>query len=134
MSSVVARGEAATVVTLPSGGRVTLGRVPEAAALAGFVETLDPNIDLLLAEGFAARGLPTVEIAGPEGPALATAAEDLIAVVASSRVLGDFAVFGPGETGGLADLIEERLLGGGGKNEPPPTSGRRGLFGRFRGR
>ena len=41
---------------------------------------------------------------------IVTPADQLFAVVASKEVLGSFAQFGPGETHGLADLVESELL------------------------
>ncbi|MEZ4554762.1 MAG: molybdopterin-guanine dinucleotide biosynthesis protein B [Dehalococcoidia bacterium] len=133
VASAVLRDASTTVATLPNGGRVTVARAFEAGELPSFVRALDPNLDLLIAEGFSGPGLPTVEISGGGGGMPATPREDLLAVVSSARLLGDFAVFGPGETGGLADLIEARVLDAG-NSEPPPTSRRRGFIDRLRGR
>jgi len=104
-------GAVATVVVLASGGRVTLERPLELPALRDVVASIDPQVDLLLAEGFEDGGYPAVELSPPDGLPHSTNAEDLLAVVASQEVLGAFASFGPGETSGLAGLIDKRLLG-----------------------
>lgn len=107
-------GAAATVIVLASGGRVTLEQVMPLPALSDIVASLDPQIDLLLAEGFADAGIPAVELApGGSREALTTDADDLLAVVSSEELRGSFARLGPGDTNGLADLVQERLLGEG---------------------
>lgn len=103
-------GVSATVVVLASGGRVTLEQMMELPALRDLVASLDPMVDLLLAEGFDDAGYPAVALVPADGPAPAVAGEDLLAVVSSEEMRGTFAVFGPGETNGLADLVAERLL------------------------
>jgi molybdopterin-guanine dinucleotide biosynthesis protein len=124
VASAVLREDAATIVTLPNGGRATVARALSALELPGVAASIDPHIDLLLAEGFEAPGSPAIELSPPGSPPLVTLSADLLAVVASTQVAGDFAVFGPGETHGLADLIERRLLG-----RPDTSPGRRGLRG-----
>ena len=104
-------GAVATVVVLAGGGRVTIERTMQLPALRAIVASLDPQVELLLAEGFEDAGYPAVELA-PAGGTTATAPDDLLAVVASEEVKGAFAVFGPRDTHGLADLVQERLLGG----------------------
>lgn len=132
-SAVVREDATSTVITLPNGGRVTIERMLVAFELRDVAAMLDPNIDLMLAEGFEDAGFPAVELSPPGGPALATAAADLLAVVASAQLAGDFSTFGPGETNGLADLIEARLLGVDG-GDAGGSSGLRGLLGRFKRR
>lgn len=133
VASAVLRDASTTVVTLPNGARVTLQRAPSATELASFVRSIEPTAELVLAEGFDGAGVPTIELSpgGGHGPASTDA--DLLAVVSPNRVRGDFAVFGPGETGGLADMIEARLLGPQ-TEEPPPAERRRGFLDRLRGR
>ncbi|MGE0228257.1 MAG: molybdopterin-guanine dinucleotide biosynthesis protein B [Dehalococcoidia bacterium] len=133
VASAVVRDASTTVATLPNGGRVTVARAFAAGELPSFMRALDPNVDLLLAEGFSGLGLPTVEISEGGGGMPATPRQDLLAVVSSARLIGDFAVFGPGETGGLAELIEARVLDTR-KREPPPASRRRGFIDRLRRR
>jgi molybdopterin-guanine dinucleotide biosynthesis protein len=127
--------EGATVFALPNGGRVTASRILNAREQIEVATSMDPNLDLLLAEGLEEAGVPAVELTLSADGVPATAADDLLAVVTSEQVTGDFAVRGPGETHGLADLIEQRLLG---VVPPPPTPAadapHRGLFGRFRRR
>ncbi len=136
-SAIVREDAGATVITLPNGGRVTIERVLAAFELRDVSAMLDPNIDVMLAEGFTDAGFLAVELAPPAGAAhdaaLTTEAADLLAVVASTQLAGDFATFGPGETHGLVDLIEVRLLGRQPKRDEPPDKPR-GLFGRLRGR
>jgi molybdopterin-guanine dinucleotide biosynthesis protein len=133
VASAVRREDAATVITLVNGGRVTVARPLSAVELREVAASLDPNVDLMLAEGFEDAGFPAVELAPPGGPALITPDPELLAVVAPAQVAGDFATSGPGETRGLADLIEERVIGvphaAGAR-----SSGLRGLLGRLRRR
>jgi molybdopterin-guanine dinucleotide biosynthesis protein len=103
-------GEVSTVVVLSSGGRVTLERALPLAKLIDVVASIDPSLDLLLAEGADDAGYPVVEIVG-EGRSRATASPDLLATVPSAKVLAAFGRLGPGETLGLADIVEQRLLG-----------------------
>jgi molybdopterin-guanine dinucleotide biosynthesis protein MobB len=103
-------GAAATVIVLSNGGRVTLERSLALPGLNSVVASIDPSVDLILAEGFEDAGYPALELSPPGAPALVTGPDDLIAVVSSEEIAGAFATFGPGETGGIADLVEERLL------------------------
>ncbi len=105
-------GATATVLVLSSGGRVTIERVMPLPGLRSVVAAIDPSVDLLLAEGFDDDGYPAIELLPPGDPVVATAADDLLAVVTSQAIGGAFASFGPGETGGLAELVERRLLAG----------------------
>jgi len=135
VASAVGREDAAsTVITLPSGGRVTIERQLAAFELRDVAALLDPNIDLMLAEGFEDAGVPAVELSPSEGPPQATAPSDLLAAVASTQLAGDFSTFGPGETGGLADLIEVRVLGKPASDAAGRPGGLRGLLGRLRRR
>ena len=103
-------GAQASVIVLSSGGRVTIEQSMELPGLRDIVASIDPSVDLLLAEGFTDAGYPAVAIVPPDGAPPAPD-DDLLAVVASEDVQGTFARFGPGETNGLADLIEQRVLG-----------------------
>lgn len=132
VASAVLRGASMTVITLPNGARATLERAPAVEELAALVRSMEPNADLVLAEGFSGPGVTTIELVPADGRALMAEQADLLAVVASTKVIGDFEVFGPGETGGLADLIEARLLTP--RQQEPPPSGRRGFFNRLRRR
>ncbi len=105
-------GAAATVIVLSNGGRVTLERTMALPGLKSVVASIDPSVDLLLAEGFDDAGYPAIELSPPGAAALATSGDDLFAVVSSEEIAGAFATFGPGETGGVADLVEQRLLDG----------------------
>ena len=103
-------GAVATVIVLSNGGRVTLERTMPLPGLSSVIASLDPSVDLLLAEGFDDAGFRVIELSPPGAPALATSNPDLLAVVASHEIAGAFATFGPGETGGLADIVERELL------------------------
>lgn len=105
-------GAATTVIVLSSGGRITMERAMALPGLREVVASLDPSIDLLLAEGFEDAGYPAVELSPPGGAALVTDSDDLLAVVSSDEIAGAFERFGPGETNGLADLVEREVLGG----------------------
>ena len=104
-------GATATVIVLASGGRVTLERAMPLPGLNSIVAALDPTVDLLLAEGFDDPGYPAVELLPPGGGRVQTGADDLLAVVSAAEIAGTFATFGPGETNGLADLVEREVLG-----------------------
>ena len=105
-----AAGAVSTVIVLSGGGRVTLEHQLPLNNLRAVVASMDPSVDLLLAEGFDDDDYPAVELSPPGGATIVTPADQLFAVVASEEVLGSFAQFGPGETHGLADLVESKLL------------------------
>ncbi len=106
-----AAGAAITVIALSTGGRITIERPVQTGDLGALVGSIDPSVDLVLAEGFDDAGYPAIEIAPPGGPPLSVAESDLLAVVTSAEIAGAFARVGPGETGGLTDLIERDILG-----------------------
>jgi molybdopterin-guanine dinucleotide biosynthesis protein MobB len=106
-----AAGAVSTVVVLSGGGRVTLEHQLPLNNLRSIVASMDPSVDLLLAEGFTDEDYPAVELSPSGAPAIETPADRLLAVVTSEEVQGAFARFGPGETHGLADLVESELLG-----------------------
>jgi molybdopterin-guanine dinucleotide biosynthesis protein MobB len=104
-------GASATVIALANGGRVTLERTMPLPGLRSVVASLDPSVDLLLAEGFEDAGYPAVELLPPGDQTIETPESDLLAVVSAEELAGTFATFGPGETNGLADLVEREILG-----------------------
>lgn len=104
-------GATATVIALANGGRVTLERSMALPGLSSVVASLDPSVDLLLAEGFEDAGYKAVELLAPGDSTIETAEADLLAVVAAEEIAGTFATFGPGETNGLAELVEQEILG-----------------------
>ena len=106
----LAAGAVSTVIVLSGGGRVTLEHQLPLNNLRSIVASMDPSVDLLLAEGFEDDEYPAVELSPLGAPAVSTPAEQLFAVVASEDLEGSFAQFGPGETHGLADLVESELL------------------------
>lgn len=123
-----------TVVMFSSGSRVTIERRLRLDEVAGIVRSIDPTVQLILAEGFEGDGVPTVELRPPGTGAYGVATGDLLAVVDSAEASTAFARSGPGETGGLADLIERVVLGRGEPAEDRGLSGRLGrLFRRGRG-
>jgi molybdopterin-guanine dinucleotide biosynthesis protein MobB len=103
-------GAIATVIVLSNGGRVTLERVMPLPGLASVVASMDPSVDLLLAEGFDDPGYPAIELLAPGDTTITTSDADLLAIVASNEILGAFETFGPGETNGLAELVEREIL------------------------
>ncbi len=103
-------GAASTVIMLANGGRVTLERIMPLPSLSAVIASLDPGIDLLLAEGFEDSGYPAIELLTPTNQSTNTADTDLLAVVSAEEFAGTFSTFGPGETKGLADLIERKIL------------------------
>ena len=105
-------GATATVIALANGGRVTLERAMPLPGLRSVIASLDPSVDLLLAEGFEDAGYPAVELLAPGDHTIETGEDDLLAVVSAEEIAGTFASFGPGETNGLADLVEREVLGG----------------------
>lgn len=124
------RGDAATVVTMSNGGRVTVERAMNLEALRTLVPNLDPRAAILLAEDVTESGAPAVEIVPPNSKPTSPRA-DLLAIV-SLTPSRDVATFGPEQAPGLADLITARL------HERRAASGAssgvskwvRGLFGR----
>jgi molybdopterin-guanine dinucleotide biosynthesis protein MobB len=104
-------GATATVIALANGGRVTLERVMPLPGLSSIVTSLDPSVDLLLAEGFEDAGFKAVELLAPGDHSIETDEADLLAVVSAEEIAGTFARFGPGETNGLAELVEREILG-----------------------
>ena len=104
-------GATATVIVLANGGRVTLERAMPLPGLSSVVASIDPSVDLLLAEGFEDAGYKAIEILAPGHDTIDTADDDLLAVVSAADIAGTFATFGPGETNGLAELIERDILG-----------------------
>ena len=69
VASAEERASKATVVVLGSGGRVTLEHTFHIEALQGVVAGLDPQADLLLAEGYEGHGVPAIEVSPPGGAA-----------------------------------------------------------------
>jgi molybdopterin-guanine dinucleotide biosynthesis protein MobB len=104
-------GASATVIALANGGRVTLERSMALPGLSSVVGSLDPSVDLLLAEGFDDAGYQAVELLAPGDHTIETGEDELLAVVAAEEIAGTFATFGPGETNGLAELVEREILG-----------------------
>jgi len=144
VGSAEARSDAnggALVIALPSGGRVTAAApAPDAAAsgaLLRLARRLDPQLTLLLLEesseadegAVAPVGTPTIELV-PAGGTPHTPSEQLLAAISTERIAGAFSVVGPGDTLGLAALVEQRLLGAAaGRSldvaaEPPPPARR----------
>ena len=109
----------ATVITLASGGRVTVERALPLAKLRALVAQLDPRADLLLAEGCDEAGAPAVALSADGAPGRVPPDPELLAIVAAGALADDFARFGPGETRGLAELVERELLGGAPSNARP---------------
>ena len=60
-------GAQASVIVLSSGGRVTIERPMELPGLRDIVASVDPSVDLLLAEGFEDAGYPSVAIVPRDG-------------------------------------------------------------------
>ena len=104
-------GAAATVIALANGGRVTLERAMPLPGLSSVVASLDPSVDLLLAEGFEDPGYPAVELLASADDTIQTDEDDLLAAVGTEEIAGTFATVGPGETNGLAELVEREILG-----------------------
>ncbi len=111
VASAVERDGQATVVVLGSGGRVTLERTFHIEALQGVVAGLDPQADLLLAEGYEGHGVPAIEVSPPGGAATLSAGDDLLAVVSGEELRAAFEGKGPSDHAGLADLVQSHLLG-----------------------
>jgi molybdopterin-guanine dinucleotide biosynthesis protein MobB len=103
-------GAIATVISLSNGGRVTLERVMPLPGLASVLASIDPSVDLLLAEGFDDPGYPAIELLAPSDHTIETPNDDLLAIVASNEIRGAFETFGPGETNGVAELVEREIL------------------------
>jgi hypothetical protein len=138
--------ERAMVIALPSGGRVTTAAALGADGLRRLARRLDPQLALLLLEEAGAEavpasgssapaGTPTIELL-PPGGAPRTPPAELLAAISAERIAAAFALVGPGDTLGLAALVERALLGaaaGGSLDvaaEPPPAATHRGAEGR----
>ncbi len=106
------RGDAATVLTLSTGARVTIERPPDLAALSTLVRSLDPRAVLLLAEGVEATGFPAVEVVRAALDKPRTPPADLLATVTADEVARGFGTTGPSPIVTLVATIEARLLGG----------------------
>ena len=139
VGSAEMRGDA-LVVTLPSGARVTAQAPNGAGGILQLVQRLDPQLSLLLLEGTASddstdvptaitTGIPTIALVPHEHDTL-TSRGDLLAAVSTGRIADTFAAVGPGDTLGLATLVEQRLLGASPgpsldvEAEPPPDTTR----------
>jgi hypothetical protein len=146
VGSAEARG-GALVIALPSGGRVTApAPAPDAAASGALLllaRRLDPQLALLLLEesseadgsAVAPAGTPTIELV-PAGGTPHTLSAQLLAAVSTERIAGAFSVVGPGDTLGLAALVEQLLGAAAGRSldvaaEPPPPATRRAEGGRI---
>lgn len=109
------RRDGVTVLVLSNAARVTLdGRMP-LARLQTVVPSIDPSVTIILAENFDApedAAFPAVALA-PHGSAPRS---DVLVMVPTEEVEATFArlgpgEMGPGETNGLVDLVETRVLG-----------------------
>jgi molybdopterin-guanine dinucleotide biosynthesis protein MobB len=110
VSRQLGAGAIATVIALSNGGRVTLERIMSLPGLASIVASIDPSVDLLLAEGFDDPGYPAIELLALGDTTITTPDIDLLAIVTSNEILGAFETFGPGETNGVAELVEREIL------------------------
>lgn len=130
VATLVPRSETTTVIVLSHGGRVTLERPMAFDALLGVVASVDPTVQLVLAEGYDAPGVPAVELR-PRGGAALVADTDRFALVESEAFAALFARSGPGETDGLAERIEVELLGVTPPSAPASDDAPAGRLGRF---
>ncbi|MGE3857154.1 MAG: hypothetical protein AB7G21_09385 [Dehalococcoidia bacterium] len=104
------RRDGVTVLTLSNAGRVTLEGTMPLARLQTVAPSIDPSATIILAENFDApedAAFPAVALA----PRSAAPRADAIANVATEDIEATFARVGPGETNGLVDLVETRVLG-----------------------
>lgn len=128
VASIAPRRNGATVLVLSNAGRVTLEQPLPLTRLQTVAPSLDPSVQIILAEGYAApedTAFPSITL----GEATDASA---IAHVTTEEIEALFARLGPGETNGLVDLVETRVLG-----LPPRevvASGWRGLLRRWRRR
>ena len=125
-------GGAATVVVLSNSGRVTIEQPLTLERLQAIIPSLDPSVDIILAEGYDAAedaAFPAIALA-PHGT---QPTGDPIAIVPSEEIEATFARLGPGATNGLVDLVEQRILGLPPRARERPR-GWRAVLGRLRGR
>ena len=136
VATVSPRRGGATVVVLSNSGRVTLAGDQPLARLQTMIPSIDPSVTIILAEDY-----NTPMDAAFPAIALGAAREDVLATVTSEDIEATFARLGPGETNGLVDLVETRVLGLPPREvaapepealEAPPKH--RGLLGRLFGR
>jgi len=124
------RRDGVTVLVLSNAGRVTLEGGMPLARLQTVAPSIDPSVTIILAENFDApedAAFPAVAIA-PGGTAPRT---DVLANLATEEIEATFAALGPGETNGLVDLVETRVLGLPPRvpTPSPPATERRGWRG-----
>lgn len=113
-------GSRTTIIA--SSSKVAMVRLTEREAELGeLLRLVEPSYDLVLIEGFRRSPLPKILIHRPEaGKESPTILGDVWAVVTEEEtdIAGSAPRFRPDDVAGLADLIEQRLLGG-----PPPLAG-----------
>lgn len=130
------RRDGVTVLVLSNAARVTLDGTMPLARLQTVVPSIDPSVTIILAENFDAPAdavFPAVALA-PRGSAPRS---DVLAMVPTEEVEATFARLGPGETHGLVDLVETRVLGlpprevEAAARTPEARQGWRGVLGRL---
>ena len=110
VATVAPRRGGSTVLVLSNGGRVTLDRDLRSTEIASIVPLIDPSVTVVLAEGYDApedAAFPAIALAPRGSPPRS----DVLTTVASEDIEATFARLGPGETNGLVDLAETRVLG-----------------------
>lgn len=127
--------EAATVIVLSNSGRVTNEQLLTLERLRALMPSIDPSVDIILAEGYDDAAFPAIACV-PRG---GDHSGDAIAFVVTEEIAATFARLGPGDMGdtnSLIDLVEHRVLGLPPREVAPPsrTGGWRGVLRRLRGR
>ena len=138
VATVAPRRGGATLIVLTNGGRVTMDRALPSEEIARAVTSIDPSAQIVLAEDYDApadAALPAIAITArgvpPRPNALATVASEDIEATFARHGPGDG---GPGETNGLVDLVEQRILGLPPRITAPKPRGWRALVARLRRR
>lgn len=140
VASAAPRRDGATLLVLSNGARATIERDLHPIEIVSVVPMIDPSVQIILAEGYDApedAAFPAVALAARD----AAPRTDAIANVATEDIEATFARLGPGETNGLVDLVETRVLGLPAREAPvaaaplapEPRRGWRGVLAWWRG-
>ena len=101
----------ATVITLSNESRVTVAGDIGLDQARDIARTADPSLDLLLAEGYDAPGVPAVAVVrrGMPYPESGPPSFDIIATVESEALAASFARSGPGAHDRLITALVQRI-------------------------
>lgn len=105
-----ARAGADTVALAGATGFV-LFKKHTAGGMLDEIARLMPDMDIIITEGFKSENKPKIEVRRREiNPHPAALAEELIAIVDENGAVEEVPCFGPGDSRGVADLLEKMFL------------------------